>query len=237
MNSYAATNASRFGTLYANTWNRAMKAVRRTSGEDQVFARQGGHMNKNFLRHARVAAAAVVLLCAVASWANTGPTSEVKQVGATAILYRGPQVQVAISYRSPKRNPGASWLMLDTAMTATKEPIEIPRTAISVRTPDGQVVPLASHEAYSKGYPDLAAAIIQDNAIGEPLGYLIPHRYRRLDYFPRRGVGLAWPSVWLDEWHNTYGRLFFQLPGGIQKGNYELLINLPQSQVVIPFTI
>lgn len=195
-------------------------------------------MNKSLLRHAGLVAAAVVfLLCGVVSWADANPTSEVKQVGATAILYRGPQVQVAVSYRSPKLNPGGSWLMLDAAMTATKGPIEIPRSAISVRVPDGQVVPLASHEAYGKGYSDVAAKIMRDNAIGEPLGYLIPHRYRRLDYFPRRGVGLAWPSVWLDEWHNNYGRLFFQLPGGVQKGNYELLIHLPESQVVIPFTI
>jgi hypothetical protein len=190
-----------------------------------------------FCNAGRVAAAAALLLVPAIGWADASPVSEVKQVGATAVLYRGPQVKVAISYRSPRLNPALDWLMLDAAMTATLGPIEIPRNAVSVRTPDGQVVPLAPYRAYSTDYPQLAPAILQDNAIRDPLGYLPPQRFRRLDYFPPRGVGLAWDSVWLDNWHNNYGRLFFQLPGPVQKGNYELLIHLSESQVVIPFTL
>jgi len=195
-------------------------------------------MNKNLLRPAfQVAAAAALLLVPAVGWADASPVSQVKQVGETAVLYSGPQVDIAISYRSPKLNPGLNWLMLDAAMTAAKNPIEIPRTAVAVRTPDGQVVPLASYRAYSTDYDRLAPAILQDNAIREPLGYLPPQRFRRLDYFPVRGLGLAWDSVWLDVWHNNYGRLFFQLPGPIQKGTYELLIHLSESQVAIPFTL
>jgi len=51
------------------------------------------------------------------------------------------------------------------------------------------------------------------------------------------GRRLAFDSVWLDEWHSTCGRLSFDLPGGVVKGGYTLLITLPESQVTIPFTI
>jgi hypothetical protein len=194
-------------------------------------------MNRNLLRLFGVAAAAAssILFGAVAV-ANTTPTADLRQVGATAIVYKGPQVDVALSYRFAKLNPGGNWLLLDTAMTAIA-PVELPRTAISVRTPGGGVIPLASHEAFSNAYRELGAAILRANATREPMGYLIPRRPRRLGFFAERRLGLVWPSAWLDDWHTTYGRLFFQLPDGVQKGNYELLINLKEGQVAIPFTI
>lgn len=196
-----------------------------------------GKMNRNLLRLFGVAAAAVsgLLFGAVAA-ANTAPTAEFRQVGATAIVYKGPQVDVALSYRFARLNPSGNWLLLDTAMTANA-PIELPRTAISVRTPSGEIVPLASPEAFNNGYLDLNATIARANVAREPMGYLIPRRGRRLDFFPERRLGLMFPSAWLDEWHTTYGRLFFQIPDGVRKGNYELLFNFKEGQVAIPFTI
>ena len=195
-------------------------------------------MTRNLFRYSVLAAVAgLSMLCDAAVWAATGFTPETKQVGATAILYKGAQVDVALSYRFAKLNPTGRWLLLDTAMTATGKTIELPRTAIAVRTPDGAVVPLATQEEFGDDYPQLAAVIARANASREPLNYLIPQRYERIGYFAVRGHGLAWPSVWLDQWHNAYGRLFFKLPGGVQRGTYELLINLPASRVVIPFTI
>jgi hypothetical protein len=127
--------------------------------------------------------------------------------------------------------------MLDTTMAATRDPIEVPRTAVSLRTPSGEVVPLATPTEYSNAYPKLAWSITKDNATREPLGLLIPNRYSPLRFFPPRGIGLMFDSAWLDDFHNSYGRLFFKLPGSVQKGNYELLIGLSEGQVVIPFTI
>jgi hypothetical protein len=191
---------------------------------------------KRRFRSGLVVTAALLLLVGAVAWAGPTVTEETKQVGATAIVYKGPKIDVAISYRFIKLNPSGSWFFLDTAMTASA-PIEIPRTAISLRTPSGAVVVLASQAEFGKDYPRLAGALVRANVTREPMAYFTPHRYRRLDYFTEPGRGLAFPSVWLDEWHNNYGRLFFQLPSGIQAGNYELLIDLHDSQVAIPFTI
>jgi len=196
-------------------------------------------MKNDFLRKRwLLAAIGLSLLCDAAVWAHTPPVplETTKQVGATAIVYKGPQVDIALSYRYAKNNPSGNWLMLDTAMTAST-PIEIARSAIAVRTPDGKVVPLASQPEFGKAYATLAASIMGANAFREPLGYLVPHRVRPMELFSEPGRRLAFDSVWLDEWHSTYGRLYFQLPGGITKGDYELLITLPDSRVTIPFTI
>ncbi len=195
-------------------------------------------MTRNLFAYSVLGAVAgLSLLCDAAVWATTAPAPELEQAGATVIVYKGPQVDVALSYRFAKLNPTGHWLLLDTAMTAAADTIEVPRTAIAVRTPAGVVVPLATQEEFGDAYPQLAAMIARANTTREPLNYFIPQRYHRIGYFAQRGHGLAWSSVWLDQRHNSFGRLFFRLPDGVQKGTYELLINLPKSQVAIPFTI
>jgi hypothetical protein len=193
--------------------------------------------NTFFNRWTTVAAAAGSLLFGGTVWANAKPEQEVRQVGATSIVYHGPQVNIALSYRYPKFNPEAHWLMLDTVMAAARDPIEVPRNAISLRTPSGLIIPLATPREYNNGYRQLAWSITKDNATREPLGLLLPLRYRPLRFFPPSGIGLMFDSEWLDDFHNSYGRLFFKLPGTVHKGTYELLIELPESNVVIPFTI
>ncbi len=195
-------------------------------------------MTKNHVGYSvLVAVAGLSLLCDAAVWAATAPDPQLTNVGATAVVYKGPQVDVALSYRFAKLYPTGRWLLLDTAMTAATDPIEIPRAAVSLRTPDGAIIPLATQKQFGDDYPRLASTIARANATREPMSYLTPQRYRRIGYFAERGHGLAWPSVWLDQRHNAFGRLFFQLPDGIRKGNYELLITLPKSEVAIPFTI
>ncbi len=186
-----------------------------------------------------LAAVALSLVCDASVWARTtgAPDETLKHVGATAVVYKGSQLELALSYRFAKNNPEGDWLLLDTVMTAAKAPVEIPRSAISVRIPDGRVVPLASQEEFGKAYPKLASSVMRANVFREPMGYLIPHRPRRMDFFSEPGRHLAFQSVWLDDWHNSYGRLYFELPGGLHKGEYELLITLPDGQVTVPFTI
>ena len=197
-------------------------------------------MRTNPLHHLwLLGAIALSLLCEAAVWAHAEPVAleTVKQVGATAIVYKGPQVEVVVSYRFASQNPAGNWLFLDTLMTAATEPIELMRTEISVRTPSGAVVPLATQKAFGEAYNTLAASVARANAGREPLGYLPPRKVKVMEYFSEPGRHLAFTSVWLDEWHNSYGRLYFQLPEAVQKGNYQLLLNLPKGQVTIPFVI
>ncbi len=193
-------------------------------------------MKTDMLRRTAVTVAAAALLGATAV-AQAAPAPSLTQVGATAIVYKGPQIQVVVSDRFARYNPEGSWLLLDTAMTATSDPVEIPRSAISVRTPDGALVPLATQAAFEAHYPQLASMLMRARVASEPLAYLIPARARLLGLFAPHGIGITWDSAWLDQFHNSYGRLYFDLPNGVQKGRYELLIHLPTDDVVIPFTV
>lgn len=195
-------------------------------------------MSTTMRHHGGVAAvAAVALLVGTTAGAHTTQIAQLKQVGATAIVYRGPQIDVALSYRYAKAYPHEKWLLLDVAMMAANNPIGVPRAAIAVRTPDGTIVPMATQAAVEDSYGALAPAIMRANVAREPLNYLVPQRGRLLHYFARPGYGLAFPTAYLDSWHTDYGRLFFQIPGGVQPGQYDLILSLSHGRVDIPFTI
>jgi hypothetical protein len=195
-------------------------------------------MKLSFMRRAAVLSGlGVGLLFSAAASAHETVSPEVRQVGATAVVYKGPQVEVALSYRYVKNNLKGDWLFLDTEMTASTAPLEIPRAAFSLRTPSGDVVQLASQSALALQYAKVNADLHRDNATHEPLGYLLPQRARRLRLFVEPGRGVVFDSTWLDQWHNNYGRLFFEVPGGLQRGDYALLIHLKEGDVSIPFTL
>jgi len=69
-----------------------------------------------------------------------------------------------------------------------------------------------------------------------------------LEYFPSRrpcdlilfskpGTGVPAIIVSLNDQRACSGRLFFQVPGGVQQGRWVLAIDLPESEVRIPFEI
>jgi hypothetical protein len=161
----------------------------------------------------------------------------VKQMGASSLVYRGPRLQVALGYRYAKTAIGSRWLFLDAEMTATRSTVEIPRKDIAVETPGGEVVPMATQRAFANAYGAMRANIAAANVASQPINYLVPQRPRRLRYFARPGYRLAFSRQWLNPEWNYFGRLYFEVPGGVQHGGYALLIRLPKETVRIPFTL
>ncbi len=193
-------------------------------------------MRMTFLRGMGAGAAGLGALFGAAARAQT-PASHAVDAGATVAVYQGPRIQVAISDRFARYHPEGHWLLLDAEMSATGGPISIPRSEIAVRTPGGEVIPLATQQEFEEGYPALVSPIRQADFFKEDLGYFLPEQFRDLHLFRLHGVGWVWPAAVLDPSHNCYGRLFFHLPSGVQKGRYELLIRLPKDEVVIPFNV
>ncbi len=194
-------------------------------------------MRTELLRRAGIAVAGLGALVGGSVWPHLALASEVEEAGATTTFYNGPGIQVAVSWKYARCHPEGRWLLLDTELGSFGGTIGIPRSDVAVKTPTGEVVPLATQAEFEKGYRELASAIKRDDFVMEHLDYLLKGTPRSLDLFRLHGVGWVWPKLWLDPFHNCYGRLYFQLPKGVQKGRYELLIHLPKQDVVIPFTV
>jgi hypothetical protein len=185
-----------------------------------------------------LAGALALLTLTACSTATPTGTPGVERLGATILRYSGPQVDAILSYRYASQNLGEEWLFLDLAVTANTRPsVEIKSDRISLRTPSGDVIPLATQEEFGQAYPQLAAAIARANVAAEPIDYYPSRTEKALNFLVVPGSGLALQSVWVNDLQVASGRLYFDLPGGVQAGDYELRIDLEESKVRIPFRV
>lgn len=193
-------------------------------------------------RNWTIAAAALAAGSALAllgcTTATPTETPGVDRLGATILRYRGPEVDVVLSYRMPTIGIGSDWLFLDAAITGnTRDSVEVKRERIALRVPSGDVVGLASQQEFGEAYAELASALQRASVAAEPLDYWAGRREASLDFLKVPGTGLSLPSEWVNDQVVYQGHLYFFLPGGVQPGRYELRIDLPESKVRIPFRL
>jgi len=183
--------------------------------------------------------AALALTATVAcSTATPTETPGVERIGGTMLHYRGPELDVVLSYRFANSNPGEDWLFLDAGITAeTRKSVEIKRDRIAIRTPSGEIIPLATQQEFGAAYPKLAAVLARADVASEPLDYYPGRRPKGLDLLMPPGSGIAFESVWVNDQDVAIGRLYFDIPTGVQPGPYELRIDLEETKVRIPFRL
>ncbi len=163
--------------------------------------------------------------------------SNVKQVGSAVVKYEGSNIQAAVGYRFADDTLGSKWLFLDFAATGTQgESVEIARAKISVQTPDGKTVPLATQKEFLDAYNQLRSEIARANIAGEPLDYWGGRRPCLLDFFSS-GTHVVQESAFVNVYRVCFGRLYFHVPGGVQPGKYVLVVGLKEGEMRIPFTL
>jgi hypothetical protein len=119
-----------------------------------------------------VLGSALVLATTLAcSTATPTETAGVERIGRTMLRYRGPELEVTLSYGFANANLGEEWLFVDTAITGNvRESVEVKRDRIAVRTPSGDIVPLASQREFGEAYGKLAAALARADVAAQPIG-------------------------------------------------------------------
>jgi hypothetical protein len=180
-------------------------------------------------------ALATILAC---STATPTETPGVDRIGSTMLRYRGPELEITLSYGFASTNLGEEWLFLDTSITGTRrESVEVKREKIAIRTPSGEIVPLASQQEFGEAYPKLAGALARADIAYQPIGNYPERREVGLNFLVVPGTDIALESVWVNDRTIAIGRLFFDLPMGIQAGPYELRVDLEETKVRIPFRL
>jgi hypothetical protein len=150
---------------------------------------------------------------------------------------------VTLGYRVANGSVGDEWMLLDVGVTvrAGMKAYDLKREAMSLKTPDGKLIPLATQKEYaSAGYlPALnkRAQITRDN-----LNYFPPevNKACALLFFSDLGKPKAPPAfdqVDLTDNRACLGRLFFKVPGGIQTGQHWLVTKFATTEVHVPFRI
>jgi hypothetical protein len=150
------------------------------------------------------------------------------------------EAYVIIGYRLANQSVGGPWILLDmgTALRDGMPSFDLTREAISIETPDGKKIPLATNEEFRKA--NLAALENQAKVVKDSINYFPPnaHQACRIGFFAELGQrAMPWDKVEMTSQRACVGRLYFQVPGGIQYGQHWLDVQFKNSLIRVPFRI
>ena len=112
------------------------------------------------------------------------------------------------------------------------------RDALSLDTPDGTKVPMASVEDYRKA--NLAALDNRAKVARDSINYFPPNAVQacRIGFFSElSSPAMSWSEVELSQTRGCLGRLYFKVPGGIKYGQHWLNVQFENSLIRVPFRI
>jgi len=177
------------------------------------------------------------------------PKVQIPQAGVPQIMtLEGKFIRVAynnegyviLGYQAANRSVGEEWLLLEIGITLRDgvPDFTMMRDALSLETPDGKTVQLASiseFRAASTQALQNRAKIQRDSINYFPPGATVACR---LGFFSDLdSPGAAWDQVELSSNRGCLGRLYFHVPGGIQYGQHWLNVKFQNSLVRVPFRI
>jgi hypothetical protein len=147
---------------------------------------------------------------------------------------------VTLGYRTANASVGQEWMLLDIGATVREgtAALVLKRDALSLETPDGKTLPLATQQEYRTA--DLRGLQTMADATRDSISYFPGGVNRRcaISFFtdPKRG-NLSYDQVELNSQTGCLGRIYFHVPGGIKTGQHWLKVKFAQSEVHVPFRI
>ena len=147
---------------------------------------------------------------------------------------------VILGYQASNRSIGEEWMLLEVGMTVLDNvpDYRLTREALSLETPDGKTIPLATVMEHREGNPQ---AIQQRARVQrDSINYFPPRASRAcaILFFPELGARtLPYDFVDLINDRACLGRLYFKIPGGIAYGQHWLNVKFEKSTVRVPFRI
>jgi hypothetical protein len=145
-----------------------------------------------------------------------------------------------IGYKTANMSVGEPWMLLEmgaTVLDGVKNQ-RLKREALSLSTPDGKTLPLPTVEEYRN--VDLRALEQRSRVARDSINYFPPMASQacRMGFFSSvEDRGLPWDEVELSQTRACLGRIYFNVPGGIQYGQHFLNVKFEKSLVRIPFRI
>lgn len=177
------------------------------------------------------------------------PTVQIPKPGVPEVMtLEGTYVRAAynnegyaiLGYRLANMSIGEEWLLLEFGTTVRDgvPNYTLKRDALSLETPDGKTIPMATNAEYLQ--VDLRAMQNREKVQRDSINYFPPSATRacRIGFFAEVGSRqMAFDEVELSNTRGCVGRIFFHVPGGIQYGQHWLNVKFEKSLVRVPFRI
>jgi hypothetical protein len=147
---------------------------------------------------------------------------------------------VILGYQLANRSLGEEWMLLEVGMTV-RDGVRnqtMKREAMSLDTPDGKRVPLATIAEHRDA--DTRALQQRERVQRDSINYFPPMASQacRLGFFSEIDQrAMPWDEVELSRDRACVGRLYFKVPGGIAYGQHWLNVQFENSLIRVPFRI
>jgi len=147
---------------------------------------------------------------------------------------------VVLGYRAANYSKGEEWMLLEVGVTLREgaKPYVLDRGAISIKVPDGTVIPMATQQEYNN--QDLRGVQLMADGMRDSINYFPRGVTRpcRLSFFSDpESRGLSFDKVELNQETACLGRVYFRVPGGIKIGQHWLIVQFADGPVEVPFRI
>jgi len=178
------------------------------------------------------------------------PTVQIPQPGVPQIMtLEGTWVRAAynnegyviLGYRLANNSIGNEWMLLEfgTTLRDGVPDYVLKRDAISMETPDGKTLPLATVDEH-RASNEVRSLQTREKVQRDSINYFPPSASQacRIGFFSDLdSPAMAWDQVELSYRRGCVGRLFFRVPGGITYGQHWLNVKFQNSLVRAPFRI
>jgi hypothetical protein len=201
------------------------------------------------MRATSLASLALLSVLSIQPLTGQAPTVKIPQPGVPQLMtLEGTWTRVAynnegyaiLGYRLANLSIGEEWMLIEfgTTIRSGVPNYTMKREALSLETPDGKTIPLATVPEYRKA--NLAAMQAREKIQRDSINYFPPtaNQACRLGFFSELDDRvLPWDQVELSSQRGCLGRLFFHVPGGITYGQYWLNVKFEKTLVRVPFRI
>jgi hypothetical protein len=162
-----------------------------------------------------------------------------KQLGQAAVQFRDKAIHVVAAYYYSQRNHDSRWLLIQAGVSTTDE-VVIKRDAIALRTPKGEVIPLATQRRVGEDTKQveqlLQNASVQTHNVASY--FKQPDRIEDMQLFRLAFGPVVHDSFIVDRDRAAVGLLFFEAPTGAwERGTYALVVRHRKGTAELPITL
>ena len=148
---------------------------------------------------------------------------------------------VVVGYRTANESVGNDLMLLEIGITVMKgaKDQKITRDAIKLVTPNHEVISLPTQKDFAKVRSQLTPLLQRDAMMSDSINYWPAgvNKPCHLAFFALPGVTMVRDEIELTSDRACTGRIYFEVPGGIQLGNYNLDVKFEDSIVRVPMDI
>lgn len=159
--------------------------------------------------------------------------------GRAAVEFESDDLEVVVAYYYSQRHHDSRWLLIELAVSASK-PMRIDREDITLITPDGQAVPVATQRAFRQDHPRTQMLVQNARTARHGIGaYFTVPESRNFQFFVMPADGIAYDFFYVNRWRIGWGDVFFASPTGAwAAGTYTLVVQgEDEAQAMLPIDL